>query len=312
MDKKWTWTAGTAALALTLTATAYLLPETRETRRTTDIPAPAAAVLRRLTQPDGIGTWWPGTAGPDTSWSLGHGLFHYREAYVGSVTLTARHGSLPTEIAIGAAGSSTSTTLTLTATSRLPANPWARLRETLAYGSVRADLDTLLARLANRFANPDELYRFHIERQQVSDATLVSLKQDYDHPPATEEVYALIARVQTHIAAKGARPTNHPMLNIYPREGGGGVTAQVAVPTDRELASEGPFLLKRMLPGGNILMAEVRGGRPSVDSCLQALEDYARDRNILSPAIPFQSLVTDRLAEKDSTRWVTRVYYPVF
>jgi hypothetical protein len=310
MDNKWIWIAGTAALAIT--AIPMLLPQDREVRRTTDIPAPAAAVLRRLTQPDGIGSWWPGTAGPDSAWSLGSGLFRYREAYVGSVTLSARHGHLPTELSIGAAGSTTATTLTLTATTRLPANPWARLRETLAYDAVVADLDTLLARLAHRFANPDELYRFHIEKQRVEDATLVSLKQDFDHRPTTEEAYALIARVRAHIARKGARETNHPMLNIYPREGGRGLTAQVAVPTDRELPAEGPFLLKHMLPGGNILMAEVRGGSARVDSCLQALEDYVRDRNILSPAIPFQRLVTDRMAEPDSSRWVTRVYYPVF
>jgi len=310
MDNKWIWIAGAAALAVT--GIPMLLPEDREVRLTTDIPAPAAAVLRRLTQPGGMATWWPGTAGPDSAWSLGQGQFRFREAYVASISLSARHGSLPTDLSIGAAGSTSATTLTLTANTRLSANPWVRLRETLAHGTVRADLEALLLQLAGRFANPDDLYRFHIEKQQVRDATLVSLKQDFDHYPGTEEVYALIARVRTHIAGKGARETNHPMLNIYPQEGGRRLTAQVAVPTDRELPAEGPFLLKRMLPGGNILMAEVRGGRSRVDSCLQALEDYVRDRNVMSPAIPFQSLVTDRTVEKDSTRWVTRVYYPVF
>jgi len=306
--KKWILAASlAAAIGLPL-----LLPEKRETIRSVNIPAPATAILRRIGQPGNMATWWPGPPASDSGRTFGEGDYRFVEAYVGSISLSVRHGSLPTDLSIGAAGSTSATTLTLTANTRLSANPWVRLRETLAHGTVRADLEALLLQLAGRFANPDDLYRFHIEKQQVRDATLVSLKQDFDHYPGTEEVYALIARVRTHIAGKGARETNHPMLNIYPQEGGRRLTAQVAVPTDRELPAEGPFLLKRMLPGGNSLMAEGRGGRSRVDSCLQALEDYVRDRNVMSPAIPFQSLVTDRTVEKDSTRWVTRVYYPVF
>ena len=30
----------------------------------------------------------------------------------------------------------------------------------------------------------------------------------------------------------------------------------------------------------------------------------------MSPAIPFESLITNRLEEPDTSKWVTKIYYP--
>ena len=35
------------------------------------------------------------------------------------------------------------------------------------------------------------------------------------------------------------------------------------------------------------------------------------DYHLTSPAISFQSLVTDRQVEKDSLKWITKIYYPI-
>lgn len=307
--KKWILAASlAAAIGLPL-----LLPEKRETIRSVNIPAPATAILRRIGQPGNMATWWPGPPASDSGRTFGEGDYRFVEAYVGSITLSARHGSLLTDISIGASGiAAANTTLTLESATSLSPNPYARLWQYLSHGGIQRELDNLLDSLTARLSNPDNLYGFHIERRKVTDGTLVSLKQAFDHAPTTEEVYALIGRVRAHVAAKGAKETNHPMLNVYSEDGGRTLTAQVAIPTDRELPTEGPFLLKRMLPGGNILMAEVTGGPTRVDSCRQAVEDYVKDRIMMSPAIPFQSLVTDRMTVKDTSRWVTRVYHPVF
>lgn len=307
--KKWILAASLAA-AIGLP---FLLPGKRETIRSVDIPAPSPAILRRIGQPGNMSTWWPGPPRSDSGWAFGEGDYRFVEAYVGSITLAARHGGVTTDISIGASGvAAAHTNLTLQSVTTLSHNPYVRLWQFLSYGGIQRELDNLLDSLTGRLSNPDILYGFHIERRKVTDGILVSLKQAFDHTPSTEEVYALIGRVRAHVAAKGAKETNHPMLNVYSEDGGQTLTAQVAIPTDKALPSDGPFLLKRMLPGGNILMAEVTGGPTRVDSCRQALEDYVRDRNMMSPAIPFQSLVTDRMAVKDSNRWVTRVYHPVF
>ena len=66
-----------------------------------------------------------------------------------------------------------------------------------------------------------------------------------------------------------------------------------------------------MLPGGNILITEVKGGPEEIKKAYRQVELYISDFQRVAPAIPFESLVTDRRAEKDSTKWITRIYYPV-
>lgn len=85
----------------------------------------------------------------------------------------------------------------------------------------------------------------------------------------------------------------------------------VAIPTKKPLPSKNKFQVKRMILG-NILMGEVKGGITTVINSEEQLANYVTDHKKLSPAISYQSLVTDRLMEKDSTKWVTRLYYPVF
>ena len=36
------------------------------------------------------------------------------------------------------------------------------------------------------------------------------------------------------------------------------------------------------------------------------------DNALSSPAIPFESLVTNRMQEPDTSKWVTKIYYPGF
>jgi hypothetical protein len=49
----------------------------------------------------------------------------------------------------------------------------------------------------------------------------------------------------------------------------------------------------------------------AVDKGMQQLEYYLNEHRLRPPALPFQSLVTDRLVERDTTKWITRLYYPV-
>ena len=66
-----------------------------------------------------------------------------------------------------------------------------------------------------------------------------------------------------------------------------------------------------MLGGGNILITEVKGGSNKINNAYKQIRNYISDYNRIAPAIPFESLVTDRSKEPDSSKWVTRIYYPV-
>jgi hypothetical protein len=66
-----------------------------------------------------------------------------------------------------------------------------------------------------------------------------------------------------------------------------------------------------MIPG-KILVTEVKGGNYTTGEALKQLDIYLDDNHLSSPAIPFESLVTDRSQETDTAKWVTKIYYPIY
>ena len=87
--------------------------------------------------------------------------------------------------------------------------------------------------------------------------------------------------------------------------------AQVAIPVDKALTETADISLKRMLTNGNILVAEVTGGKTKTDDAMKQVEIYVSDHKYYNVALPFYSLVTDRMNVQDTNKWVTRIYYPI-
>jgi hypothetical protein len=101
------------------------------------------------------------------------------------------------------------------------------------------------------------------------------------------------------------------MLNVN-FDGLGNYETMVAISIDTLLPAKGPFSPKLVLKGGNILEAQITGGPATIRKGFEQFENYRSDYRISAPAIPYQLLVTDRLKEADTTKWITRFYYPVF
>ena len=86
---------------------------------------------------------------------------------------------------------------------------------------------------------------------------------------------------------------------------------QVAVPVNVVIPQNKLYLIKRMVPG-KILVGQVTGGTYTAAEAIKQMGIFMSDNNFSSPAIPFESLVTNRMQEPDTSRWVTKIYYPVF
>ena len=60
-----------------------------------------------------------------------------------------------------------------------------------------------------------------------------------------------------------------------------------------------------------VLATHIKGGTYKIYHALGQMQTYLNDYHLFSPAIPFQSLVTNRLSEPDSSKWITNIYYPL-
>ena len=191
-----------------------------------------------------------------------------------------------------------------------PLNPVTRLQTFFRTKSISKDLNFILQSLQKFYAVEDNLYGLSIVKDRVLDSTLVSTSLVTNAYPSVENIYGLIDELQAFALKNNANQTGPPMLNIYTTDSIS-YRIQVALPVDKKLKDEGDIFYRWMLGGGNILVAEVKGGPHTINNAFAEMENYVRDYRRTAPAIPFQSLVTDRRKEPDTTKWITKVYWPV-
>lgn len=291
---------------------ALLLPASRSYsyQATSNVPTPA--ILRLVTDTAQTGCWWPDSSSQGPVWNWEQGSYQVRQTFLTQINLEGTRNGIKSDIVFSAvANGPASTLLTFLVEPKASSSLLWRPLQLVSMLRQQREHARLMDTLTRFFGRTDLVYGFRIEHQQVTDGTLLSFKQRFDHDPTPAEIALMVDTVRSRIRALGAKETNLPMLNVYTTEDGG-IEAMTAIATDRELAGDAPFSLKRMLPGGNILIAEVRGGPGRIRACLEAVDAYVKDHRMLSPAMPFQRMITDRHAEPDTSSWITTINYPIF
>jgi hypothetical protein len=157
--------------------------------------------------------------------------------------------------------------------------------------------------------NPVNIYGLNIKQEKVKNSSLVSIRTILKAYPSTEEIYTLVDQLKEYIQESGAEQMDYPMMHVMQVKEG--YEIMVAIPVNKNLPAKGNIQPKRMVLG-NILVAEVSGGNERVRKGLMEFDKYINDYSKTSPAIPFASLVTDRRQEPDTSKWLTKLYYPVF
>ncbi len=189
-------------------------------------------------------------------------------------------------------------------------NTKGKIRNYFTARSLQKDMGLILASMKSFLQNPKNLYEAGIKEVKVKDTVLVASRFTTTEYPSVTDVYNVVQKLKGYIEEKGAKETDYPMLHIDSAKGK--YLTMVGIPTDTTVDGNGKDIeLKRMVLG-NILVTEIKGGPGNIKNGMRDLELYINDYHRMSPAIPFQSLITDRSKQPDTTQWVTKIYYPVF
>jgi hypothetical protein len=174
---------------------------------------------------------------------------------------------------------------------------------------IKKQFEQKLQDLKKFVEDPMNIYGLNIQQEKVKDSSFISIRTTLTAYPATEDIYNLVDQLSEYIQESGAKETDYPMLHVM--QSNGRYEIMVAIPVNKNLPAKGNIQPKRMVLG-NILVAEVRGGDETVRKGLMEFDNYVNDYGKTSPAIPFASLITDRRKESDTSKWITRLNYPVF
>jgi hypothetical protein len=303
-------------LAIAVTFASYLFIPSKDTVvKTTRIAANSNAIFRALTEPATLKRL---IRNDKASFTTGSAVFDYNNV---TIKLQERMNDI-VEVSIDQNGMQSKGLLKVIPLGidsslvewRMPLsftyNPFERIKQFIYANSIKAKMMSFLNELKVFASNNDNIYGVDIKRTRLTDSLLITTKTILFTNPTPDAYYSLIKQLQAYADDQNAMVTNYPMLNITVLDGNRFET-QVALPINKSIPTNGAFVFKRMVPK-NILIADIKGGQAEINRALEEINNYMTDNDLVAPAIPFQSLVTDRLANKDSSLWMTRLYFPIF
>ena len=189
-------------------------------------------------------------------------------------------------------------------------NPFKRLSGYLEAKQIKKNMEIVLSSF-KKFADKNEnIYGIQIQKTNLKDTLFVSSKTILPASPSMKQVYELIKKIQAYIPTKNIKQSGSPIFNIT-QLGDSKYQLMAAIPVDKRIEDSGDFSLKFMVRG-SFMVTEVVGGDYTVSMASQSLHQYFTDFRKTSMAMNFTMLVTDRQYQPDSTKWITRLYYPVY
>ena len=189
------------------------------------------------------------------------------------------------------------------------ANPVSRVVQYLKAISIHHEMAPAVTLLSSFLEKKENIYGMDVQTGMSTDSTLVVMQLVTPAYPSTAELYRAIHAIRDYVASQGARETNSPMLHVIPQQDGH-CESMVGIPVNKELKGTAVLVPKRFVPW-KVLMGEVHGGTYTAERAMDQLRLYADDYHKTTMAASFQSLVTERDQERDTTRWITRVEVPV-
>ena len=259
--------------------------------------------------------WWPGTILHDSA--SNKNIFNYN-GYRYLITEIRYNAILIETQANGFTLSGTMVFLPLSLDSiqvewryglETTANPINRLHLYWETKKINKNLLTIMNSMKAFLDKPENVYGMRIDQILVKDTILVTTNFSSPQYPTTEKIYHFINGIKSYIALNHAKETNFPMLHVW--QDSGLYKTQVAIPVNMVIPQNNVYLIKRMVPG-KILVGQVTGGAYTANDAIRQMGIFMTDNQLSSPAIPFESLVTNRMEEPDSSKWITKIYYPVF
>jgi len=265
-----------------------------------------------LTSNKGWKTWWPGRKLED-----GKTYQYHDKSYKlvklsnsgASLVSVADQDSVNANITFIAADKE-STTITWATTLKSSLNPFKRIKQYEETVDLTKNSDELLQHLKQFLDDDKKVYQIDVSIQKVKDSVILTTNTILDHAPDMQQVYKMIEVLKQQVVQQKAVEIGPPMLNVH-QSGVNEFGVMVGIPIDRVIKTSGQTSINKMVLG-NILVAEVKGGLNTVQSAINSLDTYRTDHSLVSPAMPYQSLITNRLTEHDTAKWITKIYCPIF
>jgi len=189
-------------------------------------------------------------------------------------------------------------------------NPFSKINAYFKSREIKSKMTAILNAIQQNARNLKNIYGVSIETETRPEQFLVSTKKEFSSIPSTQDIYKIINDIRTYIINTKGEVDSFPMVNILTLDSTHFV-AQVAVPIKNPIPGNATFSIKNMPNYAKFLVAEIKGGKGSIEFAQKSFKFFIADYQKTVMASPFQLLVTDRSKQTDSSKWITRIFYPI-
>nr|WP_294948690.1 GyrI-like domain-containing protein [uncultured Mucilaginibacter sp.] len=291
----------------------FIIPQNITATSTVTVDATDGNVFKFLIKKEAWPKWWPGTHNRKDSSSFAYNgvMYTIKKDANSYIEVNINTGKLELDSKINyLATEDGATDVRWDAVKQSSLNPFARIAEFVRIKAEQKDMDSVLTQFKQFIQKDINVYGLRIKIDKVKDGVMLATNTVTKTPPTDGAVYSMIADLRKQIAAQNATETNKPMLNVTQVDNSE-YHVMVAIPVNKEIKPGVNSVINKMVVGGNILQTEVKGGRKTIDNAFVQLQNFRKDYKLTGVAMPFELMVTDRSIEKDTSKWVTKLYWPI-
>lgn len=189
-------------------------------------------------------------------------------------------------------------------------NPINRLMKYREARQLKESMSGLMNQMKIYLDNPENMYGITVKEVQLKDSIIITTKIITKSYPEIKDVYEQVKKLTDYAGSQHIAFTGAPMLYVY-KNSENQYQSMIGLPVKNIVPETNDIRIKRMPYGGNMFVADIKGGFYSIQKGFEDLNTYLIDSKRTSPAIPFELMVTDRSIETDTAKWITRLYYPI-
>lgn len=288
-----------------------LIPYNQNLTIRKNINFPGNAIVRLLHDKERLKKCWPDVIAQENDFTYKEASFHLDNELINGIGIMVEDDGNKIYGTLEVIGmENTQCQLVWTSNVALSKNPFLRTVNYFQFKSVGKKLTSLLEQLSVNCNKMENIYDAKIDKIHIEESSMVSTDKEFDHFPSNEDVYQMISSIEKYIAENNGHVNGSPMLNIN-TEDSIHYSVMTAVPTAEEIQGNPNFKLKKMM-NGNMLKMKITGGPNAIINARKQLHFYVEDYKRIPAAIPFETMVTNRVLVSDTSKWITELYYPVF
>ena len=121
----------------------------------------------------------------------------------------------------------------------------------------------------------------------------------------------MYGKLMTYIVRKELETTGYPLSIYYKWANEGYTNFACAMPINEKVRTYSKTILYEEIPAQKVVTVDYWGDYKKMEKAYTAMFAYLETNDLKLSGAPWEEYHTDPMSETDTTKWLTRIYYPV-